>query len=212
MLLDLFERNELKGFTTYLPMKNATNWWEYHFEKLVVGDSHPDLKLTDADLTILGYTALYEMPQTRAHELISKYIRIKPHITDKINALYNALFKNSHVISVLYIKDKEYDYQLYNELIVKIREQIQNKGSNSKILLLSNDEIFTDLIEKEFSNIINIMGSNEDFKNGELEFLFCLTMSKTNVILGSQSSYLKVASQFNPSIPLFTVESDFLEK
>lgn len=211
MLLDNYEKNTQAGFTVHLP-SGINNWWEYHFEPLVVGENHPKLELTDADLTILSFNCIYEMNAKRAYELISKYVCIKPHITAKIDAFFKNWSENSFIITVFYLKEDANNYQKYNELILQTDKALKNSPHKNKILLISNDELFIHLMGKEFSNIItpsNHMGKTAD---GEMDLLLCLMMARTQYIIGSQSVYLKLVSQFNPSVPVIELGEHWLEK
>lgn len=209
LLLDTYEKNKNKGFTAHLPTKDA-NWWEFHFNPLSVGNPHPELRLNDTDLTIFGFSGIYEMDPKRACELISKYIEIKPHILNKIEE-FNEKIKNSFTVSVFYMEDKENNYRQYNEIILKTHKILKDAPADNKILLISNDSQFLTLMNKEFTNLLNPINPAWTMLDGETDLLFCLMMARTQCIIGSQSVYLRVASQFNPEIPVFTIGEFWLE-
>jgi hypothetical protein len=211
VLLYDFENNKTTGFTAYFPTHDG-NWWDNLFNPVIVGDSHPNLKLTDADLTILGFTGLYELDPTRAHELLTKYIRIKPHILKKVEELYTKKLLDSHVISVFYMKDSAEDYQNYNTFIFKTRQILNKAPSNKKILLITNDQLFLKLMNTEFSGIIiNPILSSWNLADGEADLLFCLLMARSQQIIGSRSTYLNTTQQFNPEVPIIPLGKYWLE-
>ncbi len=211
MLLDTYEKNPKAGFTAYLPTKDA-NWWEFHFKPLIVGNPHPNLQLDDIDLTIFGFTGIYEMDPNRAYELITKYIEIKPHVIDKVEELYNEKLKNSFVVSIFYMKGEGNDYQHYNEIIFRTQKILRNAPNNNKIVVITDDNLLIQVMREKFSNIVHPVSPKWQNLDGEVDLLFCLIMARANYLIGSQSVYLKVVSQFNPLLPVVAIGDYWLEK
>lgn len=210
MLLKSYETDKT-GFTAFFPTPES-NWWENHFEPLSVGDIHPNLHLSDVDLTILGFNGLYELEAKKAYELINNYIQIKPHVLKKVEEIYAKKLKNYHTITVFYMKEKENDYQVFNELMLKTQTTLSRAPASTKILLISNDPTFISLMNKEFSNIVYPSNTQFSFLDGEAELFLCLLMARTNYLIGSQSIYLKAIAQFNPQLPIISVGNCWLEQ
>jgi len=209
--LDLYENDNNAGFTAYFPTKD-TNWWENNFEPLSVGTKPSNLQLTDIDITILGFTGIFELDSHKAHELISKYIRIKPHVFEKIDELYNKHLNNAWVLNIFYMKEKDNDYKSYNEIIFEAHKALQKAPTASKILLITNDETLLMLLNKEFSNIVNPINPQWSLLSGEAELLLTLMMARADCIVGTRSIYLNVAKQFNPNVPIIALGEYWLEQ
>ncbi len=66
-------------------------------------------------------------------------------------------------------------------------------------------------MHKEFSSLVNPINPQWNLLDGERDLLYCLMMARSDKIVGSRSIYLKIASQFNPLVPINEVGDYWLE-
>jgi len=161
--LDLIDRYEKEGtaFTLKLPTRGTSypkpgdNWWEYYFEPLSLGNNPKPTHLTYYQLT-QSVRTLYEMPKKRAHRLIKKYIRFKPHIQQKITDFANQEFNDCFVQGVYYFKRSHPLLPLvpYDWYINYLRWHCKRLPKNNKIFVVTNDPEFLAALRETFDNVI----------------------------------------------------------
>ena len=92
-ILDQYENNKYCGVKVYSERQSEhcscyqnSNWWEYFFKKLDVGDTSGEFRcIPNYEKIVLRY-CLHELSFGRAHEIVEKYIEIQPKIREKITA------------------------------------------------------------------------------------------------------------------------------
>lgn len=229
-LLDDYEHNKIDGLQVSFPVHGdkykepaGTNWWHYHFIPLSVGNPTDVMPVAYRVTTIKGSTNLFEMSTTRAHELITKYIKLQPHLTKKIDDFADQEFKNKHVIGVYYKKMmSELMLKLQpavdpDQMIHQVQQEIKQTPQKHKLFLVTNDETFFNKMQQMFPDMVYIYrpNSNEELplkESEELNLIQCVLLSKTNTIVGTASELLKTVSQFNPTVPVHTLDQLWLEK
>jgi hypothetical protein len=199
-LLNQYEENKIEG----IMIDNSSKWWTNNFVPLSVGKNDAAVALTLYDIEILGYETMFEMPCTRAHELIQKYIQFNQHITEKIEKLVEQNFNNSYIIGIYYSKKTPIDY---NKLVMQLIKIIKSAPANYKLMLITNDSKLSTEMNSEVQNIFNPIEPNMvDF-----DFTSAILLSKSNIVVGSASTCLRLVSQLNPKVPVIEMGHLWLE-
>ena len=83
----------------------GSNWWNYYFEPIHVGDESLDLMFSTIhgnSKTSFGNLTEFHTCRKQCHELIKKYIHVRPHIQKKIDIFAAHNFKKHFIIGLHY--------------------------------------------------------------------------------------------------------------
>lgn len=91
---DFYEKAHCTGLTIdfedrgfYHDSDLGDNWWGYYFENPSIGMiSGNELKFSQSKKVEMSLYASLKMPRIRGHELIQKYLKLKPHIQEKVDS------------------------------------------------------------------------------------------------------------------------------
>lgn len=219
-----------QGF--YYEPEIGQNWWRYYFEPIYLGDDQTSVPFT----TINGApdhnfadTVEFTLKRKYVHELITRYIRIKPHIQQRVDEFVASRFGNSFVIGVHYRgtdKKCEAPRAEYSEMTKHI-DSLLNGISNVDSGMLSEDwKIFVATDEQAFlhymcrnygsrvifldnairsTNGSPVHHTNNNYKKGEDAILDCLLLSKCNYLIKTSSNLSLCSSYFNPNMGVLHV-------
>lgn len=234
MTLHYCENNNLKPYVLWdsgLYQKNkGDNVWEYYFEQL-----NEPLKNSNDFVTVPHDYSWNRKPITRSrfNELIVKYVRIKPHILEKVNA-YN--FSDKNVLGIhLRLTDKN-NCEKHGEplsgrpvdidLYIKHAEIYLKKNPKSVIFLATDSIEGVEKFQSKFSqNIIvrdevirssgniSVHGgiSGDPYKKGEDVLIDCLLLSKCSFLFKGISSVALTSLFFNPNLQHFNLNDFYNE-
>lgn len=221
-LLDSYEKHESQGFTPHFPMTDASNWWDRLFEQFSVGEEPRKTKIIAIDNNLIGTKNLLSMTPSRAHELLTKYIKIKPSITASVDAYAHSNFEDSYVVGVHYIKQPAGIIEVMqpsidpHHIINKLTEIIQHAPAPVKLFLVTEDAEFVDTVRNELPAVTVLHNTTEKESSPEEKHILplktCLLLSKTNTIIGTSSQLFKLVSQFNPTIKIMPLDTWRREK
>lgn len=172
----------------------GSNWWEYFFEPVKIGDAKEQVTKTftcNDELELSSFiegSALYEnqgISREHANELILEYFKLKPDLQKEIDLFADTHLTGTYVIGVHYRgTDKicnpdgsnktskqglkcEAKYVSYEEVIKAIRETIdQKKLTHFKIFAASDDQHFIDHLASAFPGKTAYTDAKRS-KNGE---------------------------------------------
>jgi len=226
-LLDKYEKNEVKGVRAFFPTsegknyKTGVNWWDYHFQPLEVGNNDDFKPMPYYQQFNMGLSNFFEMPRERASELWKKYIQLKPEITTKITDFIRKN-KESPLIGVHYHKQsglKPEEVIPYSLVLEKLDEQIEQKSLHPQLLIVTNDDLFFDMVRTKYPQAIYYYQPPAGEQNPtvrleeeERTLIHANLLSKTNKVIGSASVVLKLASQLNAQLDVQTIDTLWLEK
>lgn len=189
----------------YSPYKGS-NWWEYYFKKIELGQTVGESRRIPNIEKALLSGCIYELSVARVHELIQKYIEVKPDIIAKV-AECQKDFADAFVVGVYYWKYESSSFaapkisykKFYDALLVHLFEK-----RNLKIFVYTNDKRFYSFLKVKHPDIVlqyrkNV---NSNAEKGECELINCLLLSKTNLLLCMPSRFSMTVSHFNPSLPV----------
>ncbi len=104
--LHLYEQGQFQGVVVdfenhglYYDRAVGPNWWTYYFEPLCVGSAVG----TDVRQMIPDDYYLFGHSREQTARLLNQYVRIKPHVAEKIDRFVQANFQDAFVIDVGHI-------------------------------------------------------------------------------------------------------------
>lgn len=217
---------------TYLDPELGPNWWEYFFYPINIGNAQASsYTFSLKDHFTLSYAGV-QMPRVKAFKLIQKYVKVLPHIEDKVNAFVNENFKDQFVIGVHYRgtdKGTEVPIVPYHKTIHAISSLLNTVGGvqqgNMKIYIATDDTKFLSLAKDTFGDLVifnDFVRSDDDtplhygndaryfnnYQKGEEALIDCLLLSKCNYLIRPWSSLSIAADHFNPYIPVMILEAN----
>ncbi len=216
-LLDQYENNKYHGVKVDCGENtesscNSNNWWEYFFKKLDIGNTTGEFRRIPLHERVsLGFS-LYDLSFRRAHELIRKYIKIRPEIKEKVSAYQKKFFDNSFVIGICYLQAPfsvfgvpEISYKkIYEMLLVHITEK-----PNPKIFIYTNDQRFYAFLKIKHPDIVFRYKKKKYFENRidkeEYKLINCLLFAQVDLLIRTPSRLGFTASQFNPWVPVVEI-------
>ncbi len=197
------------------------NWWEYYFEPInIVGSERSAItRVIDTYQHIqFSVRATSKMARASGHRLISQYIRVKPHIQQKVDAFVNENFNGASIIGIHYRgtdKSAEAPRISYETVLATVQEKLGAVGAEHYRLFLATDEqAFLDRMLNHFANKLIYCktfrstdgkpthGRNADtHKRGEDAVIDCLLLSRCHYLIRTQSNLGLCATFFNPLLP-----------
>lgn len=235
-LLTQYEKGIIQGVqinfgTTglYYDSKYGANWWEYYFEPLCVGDQkRATIVFSCEDLSSIHYVKIEDLRKNN-HSLIQKYIRLKPHLQNKIKTFMAKDFQGNFIIGVHYRgtdKDTESARIDYKIMLQKISNQIKKlspkKQKKYKIFVATDEIQFLELMLSQFpgkvcynSDIprssngmpLHIDPNRNPYMAGEGAIIDCILLSKTNILIRTNSNLSECSCFFNPVVPSLLISA-----
>ncbi len=214
-VLDQYENNIYRGVKVdfgyegeYYSRYKGSNWWEYFFKKLDLGDTTGEYRrIPNFEKVILSYS-VFEQSTERVHELIQKYIEVQPEILAKVAGYQEEILNDAFVIGIYYVNSDSCVYtppkisykKFYDMILIYLLEK-----SNIKIFVYTNDKRFYSFLKVKHPDIVFQYQKvnfeiNADY--GEHELINCLLLSQTNLLLCTPSRFSLTVSQFNPLLPV----------
>lgn len=236
--LDVYESGNYAGIKidmvggVYLDPARGSNWWEYYFEPINVGDeSAPHQVFTLSDHLILAGRGFF-MPRHRAFELIQRYIHVKPHILEKVNEFAEDYFNDCFVIGVHHRgTDKVVEQPLvpYAKTIATLNAVIEQltreQAVHLRIFVATDDSHFLNYMLNLYPDLVvfkdHVRSDNDQplhygnddkyqsiYQKGEEALLDCLLLSRCNFLIRPDSSLSIMADHFNPDMPMIVLRGD----
>lgn len=241
-LMDHYEKTNYAGLEVnlgnggcYYEPNKGLNWWNYYFEPVYFGnDEGAERKyLPDNWHVHFALKTLNELSVERCHELIQKYIHVKPQIKNKVSEFVDNHFKSAFIIGVHYRgTDKmilEAPRLSYDAILLEINKLIRTldlEKKGYKIFLATDEEAFLDYMKVNFPKsliytdsfrsldtthpIHNSIGNK--YQKGEDAVIDCLLLSKCNFLLRTTSNLSLCATYFNPNLPVIMLNLGKFDK
>jgi hypothetical protein len=209
----------------YYDATKGENWWQYYFEPIKLGNdqSYQD-KFPTYQKVIFALETHFIMSRERGAELIEKYIKLKPHIQEKLDAFIHEHY-HGPVIGVHYRgtdkKLTEAPAVPYIDVVDKLTEEI-SKSPESMIFVATDDENFLSLMKRSFPDKIialdairsrtdapvHLCPSGDHYKKGEDAVLDCLLLSKCSKLFKMASNLSETSLKFNPTLSVVQLNLD----
>jgi len=203
----------------YYDKELGSNWWSYYFEPLNVEKEKEEIKkFTRYQKVLFSVNSEFGMTRERGHELIQKYITIKPHIAAKIDDFCTANFKDTFVIGIHYRgtdKCLEADIVPYRDVAKKVKAFLKEKQLTHYTIFVATDDayfisymqahfpnrvVFTDAIRSEGGAAIHFAEKSLNYKKGEDALIDCVLLSKCDQLFKMSSNLSTCSVKFNPTI------------
>lgn len=195
------------------------NSWLYYFEPLKVGSSEK-AKIVELDWDVNVALPFYCETREENHRIIQKYIRVKKHILEKVDAFVAKYFRDSFVLGVFHRgtdKWQEASTLSFEEIAEKVQKVLREKTIEHrevKIFVSSDEEKFIQYMLSHFPHVIHfeekILSSSEKpihinvsngYQIGENSLVDALIFSKTDLMLRMDSCLGAMATFFSPNTP-----------
>jgi len=230
-LLDFYEKNPCAGIAVkydsgfYLDALVGSNWWNYFFQPIYFGSAKKARSIDipfqqNADFAG-GITV--EISKQRAHELIKKYIHLKRHIQQQIDAFVKQHFKGFYVIGVHYRgtdKNSESVRVSYEAVLHAIKQRLNKLPRNKlyKIFVATDEQALIAFLEHNLQHMIyrDVYRSQDGtpihyghfpagYRQGEATVIDCMLLSRCNCLIRTSSNLSLVATLINPDLPVTLV-------
>lgn len=196
------------------------NWWTYYFEPLTIGTSrNAVVKTIDPHQhDLLTYHAA-AMTRASAGDLITRHIRLQPHLQRKVDAYAAEHFANSFTVGVHYRgtdKHEEAPPVAYDEVVAAIHEAAAAGGTRPlRVFVATDDQRFLDAMIDRFADRllfrpmfrsrdgrpIDVTNDDTNYQKGEDAVLDCLLLSRTQFLIRTASNLSLCSAFFNPGVP-----------
>ncbi len=228
-----YEKGLIKGVKVdfkeegvYFDPQVGPNWWSYYFNPVEVGeiDEENPANYNATQLNELAVFSLKKLSREDANQLIKKYIHIKPHVINKVNAFsLRHRFRNSYLVGIHYRgtdKYKEIARTPYAKAMQTIDETLrQVKNLNYKIFVCSDEQQFVDQIKAKYGarvihtdsirstdrSPVHFRTDEHIYRVGEEALIDCLLLSRCNMLIRTPSSFASAIEQFNPKMKVVRI-------
>ena len=224
-----------KNITPYVkwttPLYNnkeyGDNIWEYYFEQICNLDGNNVINIPqNREWKRESYA------RKRMNDMIKKYVKIKPHVTDKIDTFWSShVNQNNNVLGVHLRMTDKFDCTNHGEpstgkpinvdvYIDHIKKYIESEGDNVKIFLATDskdsiDKMVTTFGDKLFyrKDVIRSTGSKsvhhdmggDNYKKGEDVLIDSVLLSRCDFLFKGISNVATCALFWNSSLNQFNL-------
>ena len=218
----------------YYEPGHGDNWWTYYCEPICLGiksnNRHHDTYgyqtvSFEFETIIHAYNTCgsgFEKIIQRSHELINKYIRIKPEIVEEVRRFHSRHFDGFFVISIHYRgtdKIKEVPRVRYGQVVAKINETMKKYGNRRYKIFVATDEqqLLNRLVERYGIDMVcyntdafrasdgkplHIGRSWSKYKCGFDAMIDAILLSQGNYLIRNSSNLSRWSIFFEPTIPV----------
>lgn len=210
---------------TYYDPSIGPNWWEYYFEPIYEGSEQgAHIATTVNGPNGYDFAGLIEFRTHRneAHQLLKKYIKVKPHIKTIVNTFVNENFRNMTVIGIHYRgtdKISEAPRAEYRAMVAHLEEVRAELNVKEFLIFVATDEkAFLEFIKAKYPNRVIYynsirssgkrpvhLSSKENYKKGEDAIVDCILLSKCTYLIKTSSNLSMISTFFNPKLPVVHV-------
>lgn len=183
--LSMFEHGLYSGVKVnlehgaYTEFARGSNWWEYYFEPITVGNLDPpriDLHQGNAwGEGHIAHTDFRFMNRNRSHELIERYIHPKPHVLAEVERFISQYFTDRYVIGVgyrgtdIHKEANVTSYQTMRDALQVEIDRATERGVTPYFFVATDEQQFLDYMRVEFGD--RVLAYERCFRatNGQLE-------------------------------------------
>lgn len=239
--LDFCEQEQPMGFEIfwerglYFDEKVGPNWWEYYFEPVKVGEMKEGDNVEhigDSPKSHWNTHVISDMSRERACEIIQKYIKLKPYLKNKIDQFCDLYINNRYVIGIHFRgSDKSSESPRVAFSVVKDEIlKVINGRSDYTIFVATDEQGFINYMTEKFGNKIvynfdairsqdnspihHFEGKpmNDPYKLGLDAVIDSYLLSKTNIMIRTQSNLSSSAANINPNLRVINLNKTKLNK
>jgi hypothetical protein len=213
----------------YVDPQRGPNWFQYFFTNLQLSADDSE-KIKHGQVPIcriegirqLGLPEDYD-PQLSLRigpQLVHKYIGIKPHILEKVDAFVSSYFTNRSVLGIHYRgTDKRASPISYSDFRNSIANFLKHNREFDCLFVSSDEQNFIDFIKNEFKDTLPVFyhddhersktkiaihrsKSGDRYQKAEEAVLNCLLLSRCGALIKTASFLSGWSKLFNPDLPV----------
>ena len=199
-----------------------------YFEPLGIGNDqqHPLKHFADTNCALDHFTQKH-LTRLQVFDLIEKYIKIKSAIQDKLTDFAGYKFQNHFIIGIHFRgtdKYKEAPQVSYETVWQAILTHIESRHLKKFKIFVATDEqnfltyitekfpkkiIFQDISRSKNEIGLHFQSQTSPFQMGEEALLDCLLLSKSHVLIRTDSRLSLWAAYFNPHVPVISLNTNY---
>lgn len=214
----------------YYDKLKGPNSWNYYFEPIMLGDL--SLAITRTNLKAKEYVNAAQYTESllsprQVNTLIRKYIKLKPHVQEKLDHFVQAKFDAPTIIGIHYRgtdKKAEAPRISYDEVATVVAQKIQSIEQNDfKIFIATDEADFVEYMKVQFPRKVICQKMRRAKANGTpLHFqklngyqlglnalLDCLLLARCDILIRTSSNLSLWSTYFNPSIPVVNLSQRY---
>lgn len=205
----------------YYDPERGPNWWEYYYEPVVIGSpENAKVRFSNAGENHPAWDARHTLTRAQAHALISKYIKVKSHILEKVHQFVQEQFKDYFVVGIHYrgtdkVRHDKAPRVEYEEVVSIIKNMVSElQGNRWRIFVATDEADFLEHMKAEFPKRVLAADAfrsttnkpvhhseNDPYLMGEQALVDSLLLSKTNILFRTTSNVSLWSTFFNPDLP-----------
>ncbi len=220
-------RFEFGEHGVYYDEAYGPNWWNYYFEPLDVG-SPENARIEEIYQipNVLPWFIEHHTSKERCHELICKYVKVKHHILEKVQAITDEQFSN-FMIGIHYRgtdKNSEVPRVSYDKIASVVRSviaELELWEGGYMLFIATDEQPFLAYMEAQFPNCttfyqgayrsmdsqaVHLNKKLNPYKKGEDALVDCLLLTKCDYLVRTSSNMGLCATYFNPALPVILVK------
>lgn len=211
-------------FGLYYDPRQGSNWWNYYFEPLSIGNEVGS-KIKHASrqegLKALGKRKQYGRSEAAA--MVAKYIRVRPHIQEKVDRFAARYFQGCFTIGIHYRGTDKYTEAprvSYSSMFNAARRLIP-QDAPYQFFIATDEAPFLAAMRTAFPGrviALEIERANgtqglhfemqHSYETGEAALMDALLLSKCNLLIRTSSKLSLWSTFFNPDLPVFLLNYD----
>lgn len=203
----------------YYDANQGENWWQYYCEPLEIGEEAVGYARPYSKLKYMARAMFTEEQLSRdeVHALITKYIKIKPHIKEEVEAFAHTHFVNKKVLGVHYRgtdKSSEAVKTSFDKVVAHIEAQIKLVGSDDYVIFVATDQqsfferlsarfpgkVIAKEHERSSDNKSLHENAKDPFKQGKEAMVDALLLAKSSCLIRTSSNLSLWSTYFNPKM------------
>ncbi len=229
--LDEFERGTYAGVRVtfdaglYYDPAVGSNWWDYYFAPIAVGDQHATARSVGQALhDRFANRVESELTRSRAAALVARYVHVQPSAQTIIDQFVNKYWR-AHVVGVHYRgTDKFVDAPRvpYDIVARHIEHHLAEAGPDARIFVATDEAAFVDHMEHSFpgrilkrdmfrsqdGRPIDVVNADSNHVKGLHAVVDCLLLARTHVLIRTASNLGLAATFFNPVQPVLLLNPE----
>lgn len=228
--LHAYDQKQIKGLLIDFGAKGlyydpalGSNWWNYYFEPIALGDLSPPIRQIEISSE---FNLKLHNPYQEHQEVISKYVILKSHIRHYIDDFVRKNFA-TYTIGVHYRgtdKYTEVPRVNYAKFIDALRGIIPKKDTgNFKLFVATDEQAFLDEVIRLFPNRVCYINTprakdinvplhldprRDPYQCGESALIDCLLLSRTKLLIRTESNLSECARYFNAALPTIIISNN----
>ena len=205
---------DFKDKGPYYEAEFGPNWWHYYCEPIFIGNKCG----MQIRYKALGFPR--EFSRQEAHILAQKYIRVLPHIQQKVEQFIQANFEKYFVIGLHYRGTDKIIHAprvAYEEAISRVQALVESLRQDYKIFVATDEQAFIETIQQAFpgrvifqmeairstnGKPIHLKQKANGYKLGEDALTDCLLLSRSDYLIRTNSNLSLWSTYFNPDVPV----------